>query len=65
MSRNSSTIDGARKARLYDNVIEWSAAGLYMNDRRGEKKGCSKLPNLSTRPPRTRRNRSKKTSSSK
>ena len=56
-------IDGARKARLYDNVTEWSTPGFSMNANRGEKTGRLRLPNLSTRPPRTIRNGSRMISS--
>ena len=56
-------IDGARKARLYDSVTEWSAPGLTMNASRGENAGLLRLPNLSTRPPRMIRTGSRMISS--
>ena len=55
--------EGERKAWLYETRNECAGAGLNMAVRRGEKTGSSMLPNLSTRPPRAKRNLSKKISS--
>ena len=55
--------DGARKARLNDTRREWFLSGLYIRLMRGEKKGSSRLPNLSTRTPADSRHWSTKYSS--
>src|SRR5688572_32814071 len=55
-------VDGERKAWLYESRKECEGTGLKIADKRGEKTGSSMLPNLSTRPPRVRRNLSKKIS---